>query len=134
MAQTLSTFIGRLLLATIFILSGVSKIGNYSGTVTSMAGVGIPVPSVFLYGAVLVELGCGLSILTGFRARIAALVLFAFLIPVTYLFHFRPAFDAAMNLTDRGQLIQVLKNLAIMGGLLMLYGNGAGKMTIGKDA
>jgi putative oxidoreductase len=122
------------MLAAIFVISGVSKIGNYHGTVASMEHAGIPAAPVFLYGAVLVELGCGLSVATGFRARLGSLVLVAFLIPVTYLFHFRPAFDAAMTLVDRGQLIQLLKNVAIMGGQLMLYGNGAGKMTIGKDA
>ena len=94
----------------------------------------IPAAPLFLYAAVLLELGGGLALATGFRARIAALLLFAFLVPATYLFHFKAAFDPAMNLVDRGQLIHILKNLAIMGGLLMVYGNGAGKLTIGKDA
>ncbi|MEW6056009.1 MAG: DoxX family protein [Bdellovibrionota bacterium] len=131
---SVATLIGRLLLALIFIISGISKIGAYGTTVMYMESRGIPAAPFFLYAAVLVELGGGLCLASGFRARLAALVLFAFLIPTTYLFHFRPAFDAAMNLIDRPQLISTLKNLSIMGGLLLVYGNGAGKFTIGKDA
>jgi putative oxidoreductase len=134
MIQGLATLIGRLLLASIFIISAITKIGNHDATVARMAEAGIPAAAFFIYAAVLVELAGGLSILTGFRARIGALLLFAFLIPVTYLFHLRPAFDAAMNVVDRAQMTNTLKNLAIMGGLLLIYGNGAGKMTLGKDS
>ena len=128
------TLLGRILLALIFIMSGISKIGGYAGTIAYMQGHGIPAAPFFLYVAVLVELGGGLSIATGFRARIGALVLVAFLIPTTYLFHMKPAFDAAFNVVDKLQLIEALKNLGLIGGLLMIYGNGAGKLTIGKDS
>ena len=131
---TIATLLGRVLLALIFIIAGVSKIGGYSATVGYMQSHGIPAAPFFLYLAVLIEVGGGLSILTGFRARYGAMLLFLYLAPTTYFFHFKPAFDAAMNVVDHGQLIQVLKNLAIMGGLLMLYGNGAGKFTIGSDS
>ncbi|MBI3542206.1 MAG: DoxX family protein [Deltaproteobacteria bacterium] len=134
MLQTIATLLGRLLLALIFILSGISKIGNYGSTVAYMTSAGLPMAPLFLYGSVLVELGCGLSLLTGFRARLSALILFLFLCPVTYLFHLKPALDAVSSGSADQQSIQVLKNLAVMGGLLLLYGNGAGKLTIGKDA
>lgn len=129
-----AALLGRIFLAAIFILSGISKIGGYQSTVTYMEAHGIPVAPLFLYAAVLIELGCGLSLATGYRARWSALALAVFLIPTTYLFHFKPAFDAAMNVTDRMQMIQVLKNVAIIGSCLMVFGNGAGKFTIGKDA
>ena len=132
--QAVATLLGRVFLSAIFIISGISKIGSYSSTVAYMESSGMPAAPFFLYAAVLLELGGGLCLLTGFRARIAALVLVLFLLPTTYIFHFKPAFDQAMNVVDRAQLIQVLKNLAIMGGLLMIYGNGAGKLTIGKDS
>lgn len=134
MLQTVASLLGRLLLALVFILSGVSKLGNYTGTVHHMEAAGIPMAPFFLYAAVLVELGAGLMVLTGFRARLAALALVVFLIPTTMLFHFKPAFDANYNVIDKLQLIQVFKNLAIMGGLLLIFGNGAGKLTIGKDS
>jgi putative oxidoreductase len=132
--QAILSLIGRLLIAMIFILSGISKIGGYAGTVAHMESAGIPWAPLFLYGAVLIELGGGLMVATGFRARIGALVLALFLFPVTYFFHLKPAFDAMGNLADKGQLIQVMKNLAIIGGCLLVYGNGAGKLAIGKDS
>jgi putative oxidoreductase len=129
------TLIGRIMLATIFILSGISKIGSHDTTVAYMQAHGIPAAPFFLYAAVLVEIAGGFCVATGFRARLGALLLAAFLVPTTYLFHFRPAFDAQMMmLIDKNQLINVLKNLAIMGGLLLIYGNGAGKITLGKDS
>ncbi|MBI3557684.1 MAG: DoxX family protein [Deltaproteobacteria bacterium] len=134
MAQTLSSLLGRLLLALIFILSGISKIGNYESTVSHMSAAGMPAAPFFLYAAVLIELGCGLSLASGFRARLGALILFAFMIPVTYIFHFKAAFTSGLNVASQEQVVSVLKNLAIMGGLLLVYGNGAGKLTIGKDA
>ena len=126
--------IGRVLLSLIFILSGVSKIGSYAQTVMYMESHGVPMAPIFLYATVLIELGCGLSLLTGYRARLSALALAIFLIPVTFIFHFKPAFDPAFNIADRLQLIQVLKNAAIMGALLLVYANGAGSLTIGKDS
>jgi putative oxidoreductase len=130
----IATLVGRLCLAAIFIVSGISKIGAYATTVSYMQARGVPLATVAFYLSVLLEIVAGLSLATGYRARIAALVLFGFLIPVTYLFHFKPAFDAAMNVVDRNQMTMVMKNLAIMGGLLMIWGNGAGSFTIGRDS
>ena len=134
MSQSLAALFGRLLLALVFILSGISKIGNYDSTVAHMTGAGMVASPFFLYAAVLIELGCGLSLATGFRARVSSLILFVFMIPVTYIFHFKLAFTTGLEVANKDQVVNVLKNLAIMGGLLLIYGNGAGKLTIGKDA
>lgn len=134
MLADIATVFGRLFVSAIFILSGISKIGNYGETVQHMQAVGVPGAPFFLYAAVLLELGCGVMVLTGFRARPAALGLFLFMVPTTYLFHFKPAFDASMNVIDKMQLMQATKNLSIMGGLLMIFGNGAGRFKIGNDS
>jgi putative oxidoreductase len=134
MLPSLTTLIGRLLLALLFILSGLSKIGSTESTVAYMTAKGMSFAPFFLYGAILLELAGGVSLATGFRARIGALLLILFMVPTTYIFHIRGAFDAQFNLVDPKELIQILKNLAIIGGLLMIYGNGAGKLTIGKDS
>lgn len=126
--------LGRILLALIFIISGISKIGGYAGTVAYMQAKGMPVAPLFLYAAVLIEIGGGLSLATGFRGRIGALVLLLFMIPTTYLFHFKAAFDANFIMIDRGQMTQAMKNLAIMGGLMFIWASGCGKLTIGKDS
>lgn len=90
--------------------------------------------STLFYAAVLVELGGGLSLASGFRARYGALILALFLVPTTWIFHFSPAFGPDGNVVDRMQLLNGMKNLGLMGGLLLVYGNGAGRLTIGKDA
>ncbi len=73
--------------------------------------------------AAVVELACGLAVLAGFKTRIVAWVLFLYLIPVTFFFH---NFWAAQGAEQQTQMINFLKNAAIMGGLLLLAVNGAG--------
>lgn len=129
----INAFIARTCLAFIFILSGIGKIAAYQNTLVLMKTKGIPATEFFLYVAVLLEVAGGLCMMIGFRARIAALALFFFLIPTTYLFHFKVAFDAHLNVVDSMEMIQVLKNVAIMGGLLLLFTYGPGKIALGKD-
>lgn len=108
---------GRVLLALIFVLSGIGKLTGWSATAGMMASKGMPAVSFFLAMAILFELGGGLSLLTGFKARIGAAALFLFLIPVTLVFH---NFWAVQGMEQRMQMINFLKNLSIMGGLLLL--------------
>lgn len=112
---------GRLLLGLIFVLSGANKFGHLAQTAGFMAKAGIPDPIVnpLLYLAALIELLVGLALVSGFRTRTAALVLFLFLIPVTLVFHHTP-----------DQQINFMKNLAIMGGLLMVATQGGGGLSV----
>lgn len=121
--------LSRILLAVIFILSGFGKLTNFSGTAQMMGGVGFPAPQFFLVCAILLELGGGLALLLGFRARWAALALIIFLIPATLVFH------AAHLSGPKGQdqMIQTLKNLAILGGLLKFYTDGPGPYALGEN-
>lgn len=130
--EAATALVGRILLSIVFILSGVGKIAAFAPTVQVMHMKGIRAAPFFLFIAIVCEVAGGLSILVGYRARMGALLLFAFLIPVTYIFHFKTAFDHSMVVVDRGQLYEVLKNLSIMGGLLMVFCHGAGKWVIGK--
>ena len=123
--ENVLSFLGRLLIAAIFIMSGLSKIGNYAGTVQYMSAKGIPMAPFFLYGAVLFEVAGGLMIALGLRYRIGALMLIVFLIPTTIIFH--------GNFADRVEMIQFLKNLSIMGSLVFIFANGPGKWAIGKN-
>lgn len=128
------TLIGRILLALIFLLSALSKIGDYSGTVGYMQGKGIPAAQFFLFAAVIVELAGALLLITGYKARIGALLLAIYLVPVTYIFHYLPAFNAGLPTTEqRIQMVSMMKNLSIFGGLLLAFGNGVGKWTLGKE-
>ncbi len=127
--QPLGLLVGRVLLALIFIGSGFSKITEFADTVASMAGKGIPMVEVLLIIAILIELGGGLLLALGYKARWAALAIFLFLIPATLIFH---AFWAVDPEQVKMQLIQFQKNLAIMGGMLYVVFNGPGRMSLDR--
>jgi putative oxidoreductase len=107
---------GRVLLSLIFILSGVSKIMEWSGTSEFMASEGLPLVPLLLGAATAIEIAGGLSVLLGWKARWGAWLLFLYLIPTTLIFHDFWAFTGA---EQQMQLINFLKNLSIMGGLLL---------------
>ncbi len=109
--------LGRLLLSVIFILSGLGKIPHFNDVAGLMASQGIPLASLALVITLLIEIGGGLMVLTGFKARYAALVIAIWLVPVTLIFHKFWGIPAA---DQQGQMINFLKNVAIMGGLLIL--------------
>ncbi len=133
-AKDLITFIGRICISLIFVLSGLSKIGDFTGNVAYMQTKGIPLASFLLFGAILIEIFGAISIMTGFKARLGALLLAIYMIPVTYMFHYNPAFSMGISVTDQKiQMISLMKNIAIIGGLFLVFGNGVGRWTIGKE-
>lgn len=117
---------GRILLATLFVLSGFNKITGFDGTLAYMSNAGLPFTSVLLVLTILVELGGGLLLIVGWQTRWVALLIFLFLIPVTLIFH-NPATNPAQA---QMQTIQLLKNLSIMGGMLTVFAFGPGAWSI----
>jgi putative oxidoreductase len=109
--------LGRVLLSAIFILSGLGKLPHFHDIAAMMAGKGIPLASVALVITLLIEIGGGLLILTGYKAKYAALVIALWLIPVTLVFHHFWGIPAEQQ---QEQMVNFLKNAAIMGGLLIL--------------
>lgn len=105
-----ANLIGRLLLAHIFILSGVTKITGYAGTQGYMEAMGVP--GALLPLVILLELGGGLALVIGWQTRWAALALAGFSILAAAIFH--------SNFADQMQAIMFMKNLAIAGGLIVL--------------
>jgi putative oxidoreductase len=91
-----------------------------------MASAGLPFTKVLLVLTIAVELGGGLLIMLGWKARWVALVVFLLLIPVTLVFH-NPAADPAQA---QQQMVHLLKNVAIMGGMLHLFAFGAGAWSV----
>jgi putative oxidoreductase len=124
-----SALVGRILLAAIFIISGFGKIMGYDGTAGYMASKGLPMVAVLLPLTIATELGGGLLLAIGFKARWAALLLFLFTIPTTLVFHNFWAADAA---SYQMQQINFLKNVAIMGGMLMAFAFGPGAYSVDK--
>jgi putative oxidoreductase len=118
---------GRILMSVMFLVSGFFKIGAYSQTVAYSSSKGLPLASVAIACAAVLELAGGLAILVGFQTRIAAWLLFLYLIPVTFLFH---NFWAMQGAEQQQNMINFLKNVSIMGGLVILATYGAGPYSI----
>lgn len=125
--NTLFPLVARILMALIFLESGASKLTGWSATAAMMQAQGLSYVPLLLAGAIVVELGGGLMLLFGFKARLAALLLFLYLIPTTPLFHAFWRADAAQAMLQR---IEFLKNLAIMGGLLEMVAYGPGRLSL----
>ena len=118
---------GRLLLALIFLISGYEKIGGFSKVAPFMAAQGVPFAELALVVSIVVEIGGGLLLVLGWKARWAALALLLWLIPVTLLFHNFWAVDAARY---QNQFNHFMKNLCIMGGMLYIMAYGAGPVSL----
>jgi putative oxidoreductase len=121
------TLAARILIGQIFLLSGVMKIMDPSGTMAQMEGRGMFWVPLFFVAATAVELIGGLSLLLGFKARLGALLLLLFLIPVTLTFH---NFWTYPPEEQRMQMILFMHNLTLMGGLLLVMTIGPGPLSI----
>jgi putative oxidoreductase len=115
-------FIGRILIGLPFAMSGLSKLAAYGSTTEMIGAAGLPLPPLAFAVAVAVELGGGLLLILGYRARVAALALAAFSIATALSFH--------TNFADQNQMIHFLKNVMLAGGLLQIAAFGAGAIGI----
>lgn len=122
--------LGRVLLAAVFVYSGLGKLTGFQGAVGYIASAGLPMPQVLAVASIIVEFIGGLALLIGFRARWAALVFVLFIIVITPIFHnfWSGAAAGAMN-----QQINFTKNIAIIGGMLMVMAFGPGRYSVDKD-
>jgi putative oxidoreductase len=115
-------FIGRILIGLPFAMSGLSKLAAYGATTANIGAVGLPFPPLAFAVAVAVELGGGLLLILGYRARPAALALAVFSLATAASFH--------GNFADQNQMIHFLKNVMMAGGLLQIVAFGAGAISI----
>lgn len=112
--------VSRFLMAAIFLMAGISKIGQYAGTQGYMESVGVP--GALLPLVIALEIGGALALIVGFRTRWAALALAGFTILSALLFH--------LNFADQMQSILFMKNISMAGGLLVLAAHGAGAWSL----
>lgn len=118
--HALISLVARVLISAIFISAGYQKIIGYDGTLQYMASQGVP--GFMLPAVIALELGGGLAILFGLFSRWAALGLAIFSVIAALIFH--------SNFADQGQTVNFMKNLAMAGGLLLLFANGPGAWAI----
>jgi putative oxidoreductase len=124
-------FLGRLMISYIFATSGIAKVFSWSGNVAYMSTRHLPLIPVLLAAATVIELAGSACLVTGYQARIAAFLMFLYTTAVTVLFH---NYWASSDMMAAMQETHFRKNLAIMGGLLMLAYSGPGKWALGRRA
>ena len=117
MQQTLLPLAARSLIAALFLVAGVRKILFFSLQVAYFTRLGFPFPEAFTVLAILAEVGGAALLIAGWRTREAAWVLIVFTLVATFMAHRFWEFDPAQS---ANQMNHFLKNLAIIGGLLML--------------
>ena len=110
---------GRICLALIFLNAGVNHALGFSDFVPTIASKGLPIPSVLAVGAIIALLLGAISLVLGYKTQIGAILLIIFLVPTTLFFH-----------PVGSDLSNFLKNLALIGGLLMVISSGPGLISV----
>ena len=111
----IADLIGRILISALFLLNGIFKINNYDGTIGWMESFGMP--EILLIPAIILEVLGPILIIVGYQTRIAAVLLSLFCVATAIIFH--------NDFTDQMQFTSFLKNIALAGGFLILFTNGA---------
>ncbi len=107
---------GRVLIAVLFVVSGLSKISHYEATENVMDAAGVP--GILLPLVILLEAGGGLAVIVGWQTRIIAFLLAGFCLLTAILFH--------ADWSEHIQFVQFMKDVSIAGGFLFLVANGPG--------
>jgi putative oxidoreductase len=115
-------FIGRLMIGLPFAMSGLGKLAAYGATTGMISAAGLPLAPLAYAVAVAVELGGGLLLIAGYRARPVALALAVFSLAAAVSFH--------NNFADQNQMIHFLKDVMMAGGLLQITAFGAGALSL----
>ncbi len=115
------TALGRLLLAAIFLMSGLNKLMGPGAAIGYIAHVGLPMPPLAYAVAVIVELGGGVLLLAGFLTRWVALALALFCLATAFFVH---------GFADQNNMIHAMKNIAMAGGFLFVMAHGAGAWSV----
>ena len=125
--QNLFALIGRILVAFLFVPAGLGKLAGFSGAVGYAASAGMPLPTVAVGIGLVIELCGGLALLLGWGTRWAALVLAFFTLVASFFFHAYWGLPA-----DQATVQQLLfnKNVAVVGGLLVLAAFGPGAFSV----
>ena len=111
----ITDLIGRILISALFLLNGIFKISNYDGTIGWMESFGMP--GILLIPAIILEIAGPVLIIIGYKTKLAAGLLSLFCIATAFIFH--------NDFANQMQLTSFLKNIALAGGFLILFVNGA---------
>lgn len=120
--RPLAALVGRILIAAMFVMGGISKITGYAGTQQYMEAFGIP--GWLLPLVIATEILGGIAIIVGWQTRLAALALAGFTALAALFFH--------SDFADQMQMLLFMKNMAVVGGFLFLFAFGAGALSLDK--
>lgn len=127
--HAIATLLGRGLLGAIFVWAGSGKIGGFDATVARIAATGLPMANIAAIATIIFEIGAGLLLISGVQTRWVALALAVFTLLTGFLFHNFWAVPATQLVN---QQVHFFKNLAIAGGLLFVFANGAGRLSVSR--
>jgi putative oxidoreductase len=119
----------RACLTALFFVSAMGKFMNVAGVANVLSARGVPFPVVFGYGFAALELAGALMVLIGYRARVGAWLLFLLTLGTIIVVHHFWDMQGAARASNQ---THALKNLAIMGGLLMVAIAGPGRFSLGR--
>ena len=120
---------GRVLLSLIFLLSGLNHLVHFSAGVSALASKGFPLPSIAMAVAIAMLLVGGMSLIAGYQVRLGAALLAVFLVVVTPVFH---DFWAYQGGEAEQQQIHFMKNVAMLGGVLIAYATARRHLDAGR--
>jgi putative oxidoreductase len=114
--------VGRILISSVFLISGFNKINQYDGTVKWMESFGVP--GILIIPAILLEILGSIMIIIGFKTQVIAIFFSIFCITLAIIFH--------SDFSNQMQIVSFLKNFALAGGFLFLAINKPGKISLDK--
>lgn len=118
----LAPLAARFLIAPLFLLSGINKLGSAEATIAWIDAAGLPFATLGYAAAVVVEIVGSLALIAGYRTRLAAAGMALFTVAAALAFH--------NQLGDQNQFIHFFKNIAIAGGLVQIVAFGAGRYSL----
>ena len=125
--QNTLNLLGRLLLATMFLPAGLAKLNAFEDTAGYFASLGLPMPAVALSIAISVEVLGSIALIVGYQTRVVAVIMAIFTLAASFAGH--PFWNVPADQVLVTQLM-FFKNIAIIGGFLILASAGAGKLSI----
>lgn len=129
--ENMTLLIGRLLLGLYFIVPGLTKITNYAGMTEYMSAHEVPFISILLPVTIALQLGCGIALIIGYKGKLVAFVLAGLTLVISIYMHNFWSYEVG---TERSHEMQnFIKNMAIMGGLLMVSAIGTGRFSLTKS-
>lgn len=126
--QAYGALVGRVMLASVFIVTGLERIDQWTPSVAYLSDKGIPGVPILLGVALAVQFLAAALVIIGFKARASALVLALLTIPATWIFHSYWSYSPGIE--QQMQALLFLKNLAILGGLIVVACLGPGPIVV----